>query len=131
AGHSPWTGLPTLQVSRISQASAIQRAGRAGRTRPGRCLRLFTRYDFETSPRTEAPEIRRVDLAQLLLELHATAIDPRKLDWFEAPTTQAVDAGETLLRRLGALDSDRAITDVGRRMLRFPVHPRLARVIVE
>jgi ATP-dependent helicase HrpB len=132
AGHSPWSGLPTLAVARTSRASAEQRAGRAGRTRPGRCLRLYTAQDFAARPAHETPEISRLDLAEAALELHAAGVrDLRSFDWFEAPAAPALDAAETLLRRLGALDADGRVTKTGRRMLRFPLHPRLARVAVE
>src|SRR5918998_1305617 len=67
AAHSPWSGLPTLKVARVSQASAVQRAGRAGRTRAGRCLRLYTAQDFHARPAHETPEVRRLDLAETVL----------------------------------------------------------------
>ncbi|MBI3423443.1 MAG: ATP-dependent helicase HrpB [Acidobacteria bacterium] len=132
AAHSPWSGLPTLQVQRISQASATQRAGRAGRTRPGRCLRLFTAQDFQVRPKHDAPEIQRLDLAEAALELHAAGIaDLSDFAWFEAPATPALNAADELLRKLGALDAQGRLTEIGRRMLRFPLHPRQARLLVE
>lgn len=132
AGHSPWSGVRRLDVSRISQAAAVQRAGRAGRTRPGSCLRLYTAQDFAARPLHEAPEIRRLDLAEPALELHAAGIDDlHRFKWFEAPAAPALDAAAALLGRLGALDSGGKITITGERMLRLPLHPRLARVVVE
>lgn len=132
AAHSPWSGLPTLQVQRVSQAAATQRAGRAGRTRPGRCLRLFTEQDFRARPAHESPEIQRLDLAEAALELHAAGIrDLSSFAWFEAPTAQALSAAEELLRHLHALAEGGALTDIGRRMLRFPLHPRQARLLIE
>lgn len=132
AGHSPWSGVGTLKVARVSKASATQRAGRAGRTRPGRCLRLYTAQDFNARPEHEAPEVQRLDLAEPVLKLHAAGIvDLRRFEWFEAPDAPALDAAEALLRRLGALDADGHATPVGDRMLRFPLHPRLARMLVE
>jgi ATP-dependent helicase HrpB len=132
AGHSPWSGLPRLQVARVSRASAVQRSGRAGRTREGRCLRLYTAQDFNARPPNETPEVRRLDLAETVLELRAAGVRALKeFDWFEAPSADALEAAEELLRRLGALDGPGALTDVGRRMLRLPVHPRLARVVAE
>lgn len=132
ASHSPWSGLPTLNVARISRASATQRTGRAGRTRSGRCLRLYTAQDFEARPEHEAPEIRRLDLAEPALELHAAGIgDLGRFEWFEAPSAPALEAAETLLRRLGALDDRGAVTPLGRSMLRFPLHPRQSRLLVE
>jgi ATP-dependent helicase HrpB len=129
ASHSPWSGLPRLRVEKISRASATQRAGRAGRMRPGRCFRLYTRADYETRPEHDVPEIRRVDLTQVRLDLAALGKgDP---PWLEAPPESHVRAADVLLTELGALDDRRAITEMGRAMLRFSVHPRAARVIVE
>src|SRR5581483_8560904 len=76
AGHSPWSGLPTLRVQRICRASAAQRAGRAGRTAPGRCVRLYTRHDHDTRPEYELPEIQRLDLAEATLMLRAAGLGP-------------------------------------------------------
>ena len=105
AGHSPWTGLPTLALSKVSQASAIQRAGRAGRTRPGVAVRLFTRADFDARRTHDVPEIERSDLTELVLTLHALGVaDPHDLDWLTVPPLGALKAASDLLRRLGALD---------------------------
>ena len=132
ARHSPWSGLPTLQIEPISKASAAQRAGRAGRTRPGRALRLYTKHDHDTRRDFDAPEVARADLAETALELHAAGV-ARLADfpWYQAPPAAAAAAADELLRRLGAIDDAGALTDTGRRMLRFPAHPRQARVIVE
>ncbi|HYY42498.1 MAG TPA: ATP-dependent helicase C-terminal domain-containing protein, partial [Pyrinomonadaceae bacterium] len=132
ASHSPWSGLPTLQVGRISQASATQRAGRAGRTRPGRCLRLYTAQDYAARPAYDAPEIQRLDLADAALELHAAGIDDlTDFAWFEAPPAPALVAADALLAQLGALDAAGRVSEIGWRMLQLPLHPRLARVLVE
>jgi ATP-dependent helicase HrpB len=131
ARHSPWSGLPQLRIAPVSKASATQRAGRAGRTRPGQCLRLYTRADFDARAEFEEPEIRRADLTQVALELHAAGIDPGELSWFEPPPSASLAAAAELLRELGAIDSKPAVTDLGRRMARIPVHPRLARVALE
>jgi ATP-dependent helicase HrpB len=132
ASHAPWSGLPVLRVGRVSKASATQRAGRAGRTRPGRCLRLYTQHDFETRPDFETPEIARLDLAQMVLSLRAAGVSVRDgWRWFEAPPAAALDAAEALLRRLDAISADGSVTENGREMLRFPLHPRLARMVVE
>ncbi len=130
ASHSPWSGLPTLELRKISRASAAQRAGRAGRTRPGRALRLYTQHDHETRPEFDVPEVLREDLAETLLALAALgALDG--FEWFEAPPPAALDAARTLLLRLGALDRAGAITAVGRSVLRVPGHPRAGRLVVE
>jgi ATP-dependent helicase HrpB len=132
ASHSPWSGLPVLTVSKISQASAIQRAGRAGRTQPGRALRLYTQHDFDSRRPHEIPEVARLDLCEALLTLAALGVgDGESFEWFEPPAAPALQAAHDLLRRLGALDTQGRLTDTGQQMLRFPVHPRLGRLIVE
>ena len=132
AAHSPWTGLPTLALAKISRAAADQRAGRAGRTRPGRALRLYTQHDFDQRPAYDPPEIARVDLTDLAMTLAALGVaDADALDWLEPPPAPSWGAARELLQRLGAISAPGALTDVGRRMLRFPIHPRLARLVVE
>ena len=129
ASHSPWSGLPRLEVRRVSKASGTQRAGRAGRTAPGRCLRLYTRHDFDTRPEFDLPEILREDLSETLLSVASLGVG--NLEWLDAPPPAAADAALTLLRDLGAVDAGGAISPLGRRLLRFPLHPRLARLVVE
>ena len=132
AEHSPWSGLPTLPVQRICQASAIQRAGRAGRTRAGTCLRLFTEMDFTLRPEFERPEIQRLDLTGTALELHAAGVkDLSTFEWFESPGTPAIEAAETLLQKLGAINRQNELTSIGTKMLRYPLHPRQARLLIE
>jgi ATP-dependent helicase HrpB len=95
-------------------------------------LRLYTRTDFESRPAYETPEIRRADLSETSLLLHGTGIrDISTFPWFEAPPKSSMEAAEALLLKLGAIAQDGRITDTGIRMLHFPVHPRLARLIVE
>src|SRR5262245_13560627 len=119
ASHSPWSGLPTLNVARVSKASATQRAGRAGRTRPGRCLRLFTSLDFNARADHDIAEVHRADLAETALELHAAGVaDLSEFGWFEAPPKSALEAAESLLAKLGAVDSRGELTAAGRKMLR-------------
>ena len=132
ASHSAWTGMPTLKLAKISRASATQRAGRAGRTRAGTCLRLYTRGDFEGRPSTDQPEIRRMDFTESALALRAMGVT--RLDdfhFFEAPAPSSLEAADSLLRSLGAIDREAALTKIGRRLLQFPLHPRLARLVVE
>jgi len=132
ASHSPWSGLPTLRVEKISKASAIQRTGRAGRTQSGSCLRLYTQQDFLSRPDFEVPEIRRADLADTLLALRTIGVaDLSEFEFFESPPRAAMDAAELLLRRLGATDSAGAITAIGRAMAHLPLHPRQSRLVVE
>jgi ATP-dependent helicase HrpB len=130
ASHSPWSGLSGLRTVRISQARCTQRTGRAGRTGPGRCLRLYTEADFGARPAFDAPELQRSDLAEPLLALHGMGIaDPTALVWFEAPPGPALTAAEGLLTRLGAMAGG-GLTAIGRRMADLPLHPRLARLVV-
>lgn len=132
AEHSPWSGLPTLNVQRISQASAIQRAGRAGRTQAGQCWRLYSEMDYAARGAFETPEIQRLDLASAALDLHAFHLhDLAQIAWYEAPPAQAIEAAETLLRKLGAIGTAGEITELGKRMARFPLHPRQSRVLLE
>lgn len=132
ASHSPWSGLPLLRVSKVSKASAIQRAGRAGRTQPGRCLRLYTQHDFDVRPAFEASEIARSDLAQLVLMLRTAGVrNVQEFGWFEKPKEAAISAAEKLLVHLGAVDLEQNVTEIGRGLLRFPLHPRLGRMLLE
>jgi ATP-dependent helicase HrpB len=131
AGHSPWTGLSTLSVEKISRAAAEQRAGCAGRTAPGRALRLYTRHDHDARPAHLAPEIERLDLAETVLELSAAGISPRALPWLDAPPELSLQAALALLARLGALAKDGSITPLGRDCARLPLHPRLSRLVLE
>ncbi len=132
ASHSAWSGLATLNVQRVSKASAIQRAGRAGRTRPGRCLRLYTVQDFNARADHETAEVHRLDLAEPALELHSAGIaDLNSFGWFEAPPTPAIEAADSLLQKLGAIDAEGRVTKTGEQMLRFPLHPRQSRMLIE
>ena len=125
AGHSPWSGLPTLQIARISQASANQRAGRAGRTGPGRAIRLYPSEDFVRRPAQDVPQILREDLAPAALLLQAMGTRLADLEWLDAPPAAAIEHAEDLLRHLGATGQ------IARDMARYPLHPRLSRLIVE
>ena len=130
ASHSPWSGLPRLEVRKVSRASAAQRAGRAGRISPGRALRLYTRHDHDSRPEFDLPEVAREDLCEPFLAL--AALDALEgFRWFEPPPPAAAEAARALLLRLGAVDPGGALTGLGRRMLRFPLHPRLSRLVCE
>lgn len=134
ARFDPYRGINTLLIEKISRASADQRAGRAGRVAPGKCLRLWTeREHLEQRAAQELPEVKRLDLAEVVLTLKASGIeDIAKFRWLEPPDARALERAETLLTDLGALDEkSRAITPLGRRMLAFPVHPRYARMLLE
>lgn len=129
----PQRGIDTLLVEKISHASAEQRAGRAGRTAPGICVRLWTAREHAHRPMAETPEIRRRDLAEVLLTLKGTGVaDVDGFPWLDAPEPKALQRAKTLLADLGATaGEDGPLTDTGRAMLRFPVHPRHARMLVE
>jgi ATP-dependent helicase HrpB len=131
-------GIGTLFIEPISRASADQRAGRAGRTAPGVCHRLWTESAHLNRPERNTPEIQRSDLAEVVLLLHSFGIkDAAHFDWLDRPDPQAVERAEQLLRTLGALRSsaseqDRSdMTPIGWEMLRLPMHPRYSRMLVE
>ena len=125
-------GINTLLVEKISRASADQRAGRAGRTAPGRCLRLWTEREHLELAAQELPEVKRLDLAEVVLTLKASGVDDvASFRWLEPPEPRALARAEQLLVDLGALSvSDSRITQLGQRMLAFPVHPRYARMLL-
>jgi len=128
----PQVGLDRLQVVRICQASADQRAGRAGRTQPGVCLRLWPERTHRQRPAQDEPEIRRLDLAGPVLQLRSWGErDLRAFPWVEAPSEASLEQAETLLRRLDALDSEGRVTALGQAMARLPVGPRLGRMLCE
>lgn len=127
----PSIGLDRLDLVRISRASADQRAGRAGRERPGVALRLWHELEQRGLAERETPEIRRVDLAAPVLQLLAWGeSDPEVFGWFEAPAAEALAAARELLARLGATNAQ-GITAEGRRLAALPVHPRLGRLLSE
>ena len=128
----PHVGMDRLQLRQISQASADQRAGRAGRTQPGVCLRLWAERTHRQRPVGDEPEIRRLDLAGPMLELRVWGEnDVNAFPWFEAPPTASLEQADALLKRLGALDVAGNVTSLGKSMARLPVSPRLARMLLE
>jgi len=125
----PRRGLDRLELKRISKASAIQRAGRAGRTAPGRCLRLWSAKEHAALAEFESPEIKRVDLCGAVLDLHLWGTsDAAKFGWFEAPEPSALKSAGQILEMLGAVRGSR-ITELGKRLSRLPLHPRIARLM--
>jgi len=122
-------GVTRLETKRISLASADQRAGRAGRTGPGHCIRLWTATEHAGLARAEQPEVRRSDLTPASLQLHAWGASPESFGWYERPPTGSLEHAGGLLEELGALEAG-AITALGRRLAELPVHPRLARVVL-
>jgi ATP-dependent helicase HrpB len=132
ARFDPHRGINTLLIEKIIVASSDQRAGRAGRTVPGLCLRLWTEREHAQRPLQELPEVKRLDLAEVVLTLKAAGIDDiGNFPWLEKPEPRAVQRAELLLSDLGAVGQPGLrITEVGRKMLRFPVHPRYARMFL-
>jgi ATP-dependent helicase HrpB len=129
--YDPGVGLDRLRLVPISRASADQRAGRAGRTRPGVCVRLWSASGHRGRPEQTEPEIRRVDLAGAVLQLLALGEkDVLRFPWLEPPREAVVSQALALLTRLGAVARGE-LTDLGRVLARLPVHPRLGRLLVE
>ncbi|HKI69184.1 MAG TPA: helicase-related protein, partial [Verrucomicrobiae bacterium] len=156
--YDPYRGINTLLIEKISQSSADQRAGRAGRTAPGVCMRLWSREEHGHRPAQELPEVKRLDLAEVVLTLKAAGVeDLRKFRWLESPEEQSLAHAEELLTDLGAIRragvasvsihkqdaaevkpevGDRQdacpaqITSIGRKMLAFPLHPRYGRMLL-
>jgi ATP-dependent helicase HrpB len=123
-------GINTLLIDKISQSSADQRAGRAGRTAPGVCMRLWSREEHSHRAAQELPEIKRLDLSEVVLTLKASGVeDLRQFRWLEKPDEISLAHAEELLTDLGAIHENK-ITEVGRKMLAFPLHPRYARMLL-
>lgn len=126
AGDSKTTGLPQLSLTKISRASATQRAGRAARTGPGLCIRLYTEQDYLSRPERGVPEIVSRELSGLVLQLRAMGIhEVNRLPWMTPPPPEDLARAERLLDELGATG------EVAREMAEMPVHPRLARMMME
>ncbi|BBH52302.1 ATP-dependent helicase HrpB [Fluviispira sanaruensis] len=139
AGHASWSGLPTLDTLPISQSSCIQRAGRAGRTQSGCVKRLFTLLDFQMRPAFQKAEIQRVDLTQSLLEikilekklsLHKLN-EPFSFPWFDPPPQNIMQSCSQLLNFLSAFDASNNLTEIGSEIAKYPLHPRLGRILYE
>ncbi|MCP9472977.1 MAG: ATP-dependent helicase HrpB [Nitrospira sp.] len=127
----PRTGLTTLETIRVTHDSAEQRRGRAGRTEPGVCYRLWTEQEHQRLSPRRPPEILEADLAPLLLDLTLWgAGDPSELSWLTPPPSGAVCQAKELLTKLGALDADGRVTAHGKRMAELPLHPRLSHMLI-
>jgi len=128
----PDLGLSRLETVRAARASVDQRRGRAGRTEPGVCYRLWDEPQTAALPAFAAPEILDADLSGLALDLAAWGVsDPGRLEWLDPPPAPAWKEAVALDRELGALDDDGRLTEMGRAMRRLPIAPRLARMVVE
>ncbi|HEU4629021.1 MAG TPA: ATP-dependent helicase HrpB, partial [Gemmatimonadaceae bacterium] len=127
----PRSGMTRLETVRVSRAAADQRRGRAGRTAPGVCYRLWAEAEDAHLVPHARPEILEADLAPLALELAEAGVrDPAELRWLDPPPTAAFAQARELLRELGALDADGRITPHGRRMAALALHPRLAHMVL-
>ena len=128
--HDSARELDRLETTAIDQASAVQRSGRAGRIRPGRCLRLFTEQDFASRPAHRAPAIVRDDLAGSFLQLLAAGHDPVEFPWLDPPPPSALASAMSTLEAIGAVE-DGAITPAGTAIARMPLPPRVGRFLLE
>lgn len=137
ANYDARRGINTLTVNKISRASAEQRAGRAGRLGPGIAVRLWTQREHLLRAECELPEVQRLDLSEALLALRVLFGVPASagkaadtLEWFESPSPAALSRAENLLHDLGATDLNGQITNIGRQMSKFPLHPRFSRMLL-
>tara|TARA_B100000925_G_scaffold179450_1_gene135403 strand:+ start:4990 stop:7551 length:2562 start_codon:yes stop_codon:yes gene_type:complete len=125
-------GITTLHVEKISQASADQRAGRAGRTSAGNAIRLWSERDHQSRPLNTIAEIHRMDLSEALLILSSSGIeDTRSFRWFDTPDPLALDEAYHRLKTLGALNEKEHLTQLGQQVSQLPVSPRYGRILVE
>jgi ATP-dependent helicase HrpA len=125
-----------LPIEKISQASANQRAGRCGRVGPGICIRLFAEDDFDARPEFTDPEIQRTNLASVILQMLNLGLgDIEAFPFLDPPDHRSIKDGLALLDELGAVtlgdDGVRQLTDIGRRLVRLPIDPRLGRMVLE
>ena len=128
----PATGMTALETVRVSLASADQRRGRAGRLGPGVCYRLWPEAETRALAAHDQPEILVSDLTPLVLELAAWGVhEPSSLSWLDSPPAAAFAQAQDLLKRLEALDTEGRITAMGRAMVKVPLHPRLAHMVVK
>ncbi|HTZ18383.1 MAG TPA: ATP-dependent helicase HrpB [Dissulfurispiraceae bacterium] len=130
--HDPSTGMNRLVTVSVSKASAEQRKGRAGRLGPGACYRLYSRNAFQSMLPFAPPDIVVSDLTSLVLELAAWGVkNSSELSWLDAPPEASWNAAKQLLSTLGALDRVGSITQIGKAMVRLPLQPRLARLVIK
>lgn len=131
SSFDPRRGIDTLHIHKISRSSAEQRAGRAGRTAPGQCFRLWSENGHAHRAAFDAPEIHRVDLAETLLLLKAAGVeDLTQFRWLDAPLPASLERALTLLQQLDAIDGESCLTDHGHAMAAMPVPPRFSRLMI-
>jgi ATP-dependent helicase HrpB len=130
--YEPGVGLTRLETVRVSRASADQRRGRAGRTEPGLCIRLWDEPQTAAFEPFTKPEMLAADLSAFVLDVAQWGVtDPTTLPFLDPPPQAALSEAKALLRALDAIDEDGRITDTGRRLRRLPLPPRLARMVIE
>ncbi len=129
--YSPRSKLQRLPIEPVSQASAKQRAGRCGRVAPGVCLRLYSEEDLLGRPAFTDPEIRRTNLAAVILQMKALRLgDIERFPFIDPPDSRQIRSGIKLLQELQALDEKGGLTEIGHWLIKFPIDPRLARMLV-
>ena len=128
AHYSAWNGLKFIEDVPVTKSSAIQRAGRAGRTGPGQCFRLYSEFDFNEREAFTIPEIEKADLTDTYLLVRGTGLTPL---WFRSPPVEKWEKARLLNMRLGAVDESEKITPMGRKMLAYPMDARLSRILIE
>lgn len=130
--YNPHSFTSSLIETQVSKASCNQRRGRAGRTRPGTCYRLYPKKDFETRPMYTTEEIYRTDLSEVILQMADLGItDFAGFDYISPPGRENIYGAVETLNMLGALDKDNSLSSIGKLMVTFPLEPRISRIIVE
>lgn len=129
--YNPSTKIESLMKVRITKFQAIQRQGRAGRTQPGKCYRLYSEKLYNDLPDAQKPDIQRSNVEGVILDLFAMGIEnPMNFEFVDAPTDAAIDEALANLKELKALDSTFKLTPLGRQMASFPLEPTLAKVLI-
>jgi ATP-dependent helicase HrpA len=129
--YSPRAKVEQLQIEKISQAAARQRAGRCGRVSNGICVRLYDEEDFNTRPEYSEPEILRSSLASVILRMASLKLgNVDDFPFIEAPHSRLIADGYQLLQELGAVDEQRSITEIGQQLAKLPLDPRIGRMIL-
>lgn len=132
SSYNFFSGLPELKITKISRASATQRAGRANREGAGICYRLYPELDFDQRPYLQRPEISKSDLSELyLMSLNLFKQPLDKLSWFENPPDSAIKNSRDLLFAINAIGEGQEITEIGKKIIKYPLHPRLGRIVTE
>ena len=132
SSYTPRLRTNRLPIVPISKAAADQRKGRCGRVREGVCIRLYTEKDYLSRDQFSLPEIRRADLAGVILTMTAHRLGPiEEFPFLEPPSTQAVSDGYSILKELGAIDNNRDLTSTGKEMSRLPLDPCISRMILQ